>query len=196
MKVFGKKSISSALEVSLTVAWYLCIVLMIGSLWTCAVLILMNQQKLLEALNHRSGFAFFFNSDLVRIELPAKALKSPHALAGFLALGFVKLGFALAAIYQLKRIFKTLHTGVIFKDENARRVQTIGLITLGGAIANTVVSYFIGSLVAGDLSITGANVSPVLHLNIEGLFAGFVLLVLAEIFRHGTALQTEQDLTV
>jgi hypothetical protein len=196
MKVFGKKSISSVLEVSLAVAWYLCIALMVGALWTCAVLILMDQQKLLEALSHRSGFAFPLNSDLVRIELPAKALKSPHVLAGFLALGFVKLGFALAVIHQLKRIFRTLHAGLIFKDENARRIRTIGLITLGGAIANTLASYFIGSFIAADLGIVGANVSPILHLNIEGLFAGFVLIVLAEIFRHGTALQAEQDLTV
>jgi hypothetical protein len=196
MKVFGKKSISSALEVSLTVAWYFCIVLMVGSLWTCAVLILMDQQKLLEALSRRSGFAFSLNSDLVRIQLPAKALKSPHALAGFLALGFVKLGFALAVIYQLKRIFRTFHAGLIFKDENARRVRAIGLLTLGGAIANTLVSYFIGSLVAGDLGIAGATVSASLHLNIESFFAGLVLIVLAEIFRRGTTLQAEQDLTV
>jgi MFS family permease len=147
-------------------------------------------------MSHRSSFTFILKSDLVRIKLPAQAIKSPHFLVGYLALAFVKFGFALAIIYQLKRIFRTLRLGQIFKDENARRVRAIGLLTLGGAIVNSLLSFFIGSLVVGDLNIVGVTIEPSLHWNPEGLFTGLVLIVLAEIFRHGTALQAEQDLTV
>lgn len=147
-------------------------------------------------MSQRPNFTFILKSDLVWLKLPAQTLKSSHFLVGFFALAFVKSGFALAVIYQMKRIFRTLRIGQIFKDKNARRVRAIGLLTLGGSIANTLFSYFIGSLIAGDFNIAGVTIGPSFHLNSEGLFTGLVLIVLAEIFRHGTALQAEQDLTV
>ena len=47
-----------------------------------------------------------------------------------------------------------------------------------------------------NLVIQGVELNVKSSFHLSGIFIGLVILVLAEIFRHGAALQEEQNLTV
>jgi hypothetical protein len=196
MRFFGKRSVSSALGICLAIAWYGGIVLMAAILWVIAVLLFMNQQKLHETLLQAPGLTFKVESDFLTIRLPNTTLKSPRVFTGVMATAAVNLSFALAIIFQLRKIVSTLRAGIVFKEESARRIRRIGFITLAGGAVEGILSGFIGLLVLHDISIPGATVQPSFDVSLETIFIGLVLIVLGEIFRHGARLQAEQDLTV
>jgi hypothetical protein len=195
MRFFGKKSVSSILGICLTVAWYAGIALTAAGLWTMGVLIFMNQEKLLGILQ-KPGVSFNLEADFLTVKMPMTVLKSPRVLAGFMAMASVKMAFGLAVIFQLKKIFTSLCAGPVFKEENAKRIRMIGILTFASAFAEMIVSGLMGSAVVHDIVLAGAKIQASIDLSLETIFAGFVFLVLGEIFRHGAQLQTEQDLTV
>jgi hypothetical protein len=110
----------------------------------------------------------------------------------------------LVILFYLRKFIKSLSEGNPFVAENARRLQIIGWLSIGSAIftvINNLVTHFI---IIDAVAIKGI----VLHTNwialiadgfgsaILHLFYGFIVIVIAEVFRLGSIIKEEQDLTV
>ncbi len=103
---------------------------------------------------------------------------------------------------QFRLVFRALTRSVYFTDEHPRRIALVGWCFIGYAILELITYCLRWVFVQSWLKSFGVGVSFAARLNIafpaEGLplLIGLLLLALAQIFRYGTQLQHEQDLTV
>lgn len=111
------------------------------------------------------------------------------AIAAGLATAFVSL-------VLLRRIFTTMTTGTPFLPENVTRIRALGFITIGVGIATGLAEIALGLLVLNNVTSTGIDINYSFKLNLAAVFVGLVILALAEVFRYGTNLQSDSDLTV
>lgn len=95
---------------------------------------------------------------------------------------------------QLYTLLKTIEGDTPFTAENTRRLKIMGFILLIYAF----LAPGAGVLVASSMThaFTAENISVVYSVNINLLFSGFVLLILAGVFRYGSFLQSEYDTTL
>ena len=103
---------------------------------------------------------------------------------------------ALFALVLLRRIFDTMTIGTPFLPENATRIRWLGFIAIGVAVVEQVIEIGLGLLVLDNVSSSGLDIDYHFDLNLGAVFVGLIILALAEVFRHGTSLQAESDLTV
>lgn len=103
-------------------------------------------------------------------------------------------------VIQLAKFFKTLTNGHPFVKENGKRIQIIGLSIILGALFNFLIQTGSFILLKSQIHLEGAHF-PLLRYSLMELhpitiLTGFIILVIAEIFRLGTRLQEEQELTI
>jgi len=140
----------------------------------------------------------FGEKKLIMVEFASlSALMKARSLSYIL---FQNLAWVLGifALYHMFRIFRNLDLGATFRIENTRRIQSIALAVL----AFPVVRYIAVQLMAGiTYEAQGHQITTVRPpIFTEGLLLGgllaLVIFALAEVFRNGTQLQQEQDLTI
>ncbi len=102
----------------------------------------------------------------------------------------------LYVLYNLRKIFATLVTENPFDRENVVRIRRIGGAVIAGAVLKSLVQTAFGFFFTHYVSVTGVDFRAKLSLDLTTIFLGLVFLVLAELFRLGSAMQEEQDLTV
>lgn len=193
MRYLGKGSVASVLGVSLHIAWYLCLVALVGILVAVLVMGIVAPH----AFFSDAKSTFTLDTQFLSLEVPVTAIKDPQAIVfGLLGLGFVMTGFALAVIHQLRRVFASLRGGTPFTIDNAKRVRAIGRLIIIGTVANAAVCTWVGRLMLANVVSPGVELNAKVGLNLGGVFVGLVILVLGEIFRRGAELQADQDLTV
>ena len=195
MRYLGKSSVSSFLEVFLKVVWALCLFGLVAILGGALVVALVDQARLAPGPGSR------FSLDLYGISLHLDSVKTvvrdPRAIIlGLLVFAFFMLGFATAIVYQLRRIFANLKAGQPFIPENARRIRAIGLLVILACLVQSFLGFGLGTILAKNLAIEGVTIRPQLNFGLDGFLIGLVILVLAEVFRYGAALQEDRDLTV
>lgn len=109
------------------------------------------------------------------------------------AIGF---GLMLLFLHHLRRIVHRVRDGAPFDEQNALRLRWLGLLLLGLAVfkgvADLVTTLWVRRIIAPE----GVDVPLGLHFDVTLLFVGLVLVVLAEIFRRGSELETEQALVI
>ena len=99
----------------------------------------------------------------------------------------------LAIVYNLRKIFRSLRAGEPFAYENFARLQRIGFFILSFAILDFGKSLFNRHLLQQNFWNHGKYYSAKLSFGIDVILIGLVILVLAEIFRHGYKLKTENE---
>jgi hypothetical protein len=114
----------------------------------------------------------------------------------WLGLVLVALLAALWAIWNLRAVVKTALAGQPFAPDNSRRLRRIGFIILAVTLAAPLIEYQLGRYLLEQLTVEGLDLSPALRLSKDWILGGLLFLVLASIFRHGTALEEERALTV
>jgi hypothetical protein len=199
MKLLGKRSLSSLMEITLGFFW-------IGT-WFVAVLFAVLPFAGLENTN------FTFTVPITHglsdekdgpggtwtLTTVAAAVSTPHGytwVGSLVALPFVVL---LAFVFgQLLAIFRSLREGSPFIAQNARRLRRIGLAILLMEGLRVLVMLVVVEPVIEKLRplARGAVIQTSVWPSMEGLFLGFSVLILAEVFRRGTRMQEEQALTV
>ncbi len=129
--------------------------------------------------------------------------KGNRVYNSLLLLGFLlSQGFYLVALNQLRKFLFTITEGTPFVNENARRIRMLGFCLIGAELVRIFYQYFIVTYLKGTVSVPGARVSYVDFgfyldwLNLEIIFAGFIILVIAEVFKIGINLREEQELTI
>lgn len=110
--------------------------------------------------------------------------------------GALQFGLTLLALHHLRRICQRVRDGTPFDAHNAVRLRSLGLLIFGLA-AFSGVAEFVTSLAVKRGSASGAIAIPTsLHINAPVVIIALVLVALAEVFRRGAELETEQSLVV
>lgn len=97
---------------------------------------------------------------------------------------------------QLRGILNTLDSRDPFVSENARRVRTIGILLLVATFGQSLLVLIVTGYADASLNPVGFALDGHLEFDFTQLFAGLSVLVLSEVFRHGTKMREEQELTV
>jgi len=102
----------------------------------------------------------------------------------------------LYVVYMLRGVFKTVTAGAPFAPVNSSRLRRIGFVLIGAGIIVPILEYVVAWAILSRVTITGAELSPPVHVDPELVLGGLMLLALATIFRHGAELEQDQSLTV
>ena len=99
----------------------------------------------------------------------------------------------LAIVYNLRKIFRSLRAGEPFAVANFTNLRQIGFFVMSFAPLHFGLSLFNRYLLQQHFSNHGKNYNAKLSFGIDVILIGLVILVLAEIFRHGYKLKTENE---
>jgi hypothetical protein len=112
---------------------------------------------------------------------------------GFVAVG---LGLVLLVLHQLRALVAEAVAGSPFGARSAGRVRLVGAAIIVAELTRALV-VLIGSLWArSHIHIPGVGFRAVFPVQLTGLGAGVLVVMLAEVFRIGAVLQRDHDLTI
>jgi len=217
MKMLGKSSVSSVLSNILFIAWILWLIAGLFLLFYSTITIIDPGE-----LSFRSfrDFSFLYAlpsnavEESIQINNPGpdilKAVIKPLAelhfntrnrwfILNFWSVIYIYYTLFLLVMYHLREFLESLKTGNPFIKKNAGRIRIIGLFIIGAEILRFLSVFGFILYLKNKISITGSWIyweSFKSHFNLGTLFLGFVILVIAEIFRLGAKLQEEQELTI
>jgi hypothetical protein len=117
-------------------------------------------------------------------------------LVAYLSLVIVWLGAALLIIHQLRSVFRTLVAGQPFVRANATSIRVIGIVVIAMEIARFLLLVAQSAFLRGSFTFEGLTLTAFPRPNLGVIFVGLVILVIAEVFRQGSELREEQELTV
>jgi hypothetical protein len=198
MKALGKGSIASWVRIALLVAWVI--------LWITAVAL--------------GVFILAYSGTLAAIQfgmLPPNILELGHATVevgpvtiqtesddsfvvpiigpALLAAAVAVIG-ALVIVFHLRRLFQNFTSGEPFSANNAKHLRVIWITMLVLELSRYLIGGVITALVAafGRPEVTRVEIKDPINFMTWG--AILILIVLAEVFREGTRLKEEQELTI
>jgi len=108
-------------------------------------------------------------------------------------LGLSMTAIAVIVLFRLRRIFRRLREGRPFLDKNARDLRFIGATVVIGELASAVLQFWAMRLVATEVSSQQLTFTTPIDVNLPMIFAGFVILVVAEVFREGSEMRSDLD---
>ena len=107
------------------------------------------------------------------------------------------LAMGLLIIFQLKKIFTTITEGSPFSMENSKRIRVIGWTIIAASAIKALLGFLLGLYFSTLINLPGLDLTANIRLqDFAGVFAGIIILALAEVFQHGARLQEESNLTV
>lgn len=106
------------------------------------------------------------------------------------------IGAAFLVLILLRRIFTTMRDGTPFLPENVRRIRWLGYIVIAAAVVEQLVTVMLGVVMIDNVTSAGIELNYAFNLNFTAIFLGLIILAIAEVFRYGTNLQSDADLTV
>lgn len=176
-RALGPRSLSSALKISLDVAYWLLIALTALLLLMLVIVIFVPMADLNISVSDDSGGR-------------QMALTRPMILTFFGALAAYFGAFAVI-LRSLRLIFRSLTLGDPFHPDNVRRLRRVGallaLVTAGVWVFQNIIAARLAPGIFESQGI-GALLTPV--------FSVLVVFVLAEVFREGARLRRESELTI
>ena len=120
----------------------------------------------------------------------------PAIVLTVVGIGLVGVAATLAVLHQLRGVVATMSVGAPFVVANARRLRIVGLAVIVYELVTACMRLALSLWAMRNLSVRGLTVRWVFDLRIEVLLVGAVILVIAEVFRVGTQLQQDHDLTI
>jgi hypothetical protein len=156
----------------------------------------------------RPGFGFEILNARAQVYQDLKAprasvdgsLQVPAASKGFIAANSAALiailVFALFVLRQLRTVLRTLTDRNPFVPENAVRIRRIALAVIAGELVRAGIFWIETRYAATHVSIAGVTFDAWPHVSLTTVVLGFIILVIAEVFRAGTRLDEEQSLTI
>lgn len=103
---------------------------------------------------------------------------------------------ALWVVAQLRGLFRTMSESHPFAPGNALRVQRVGWAVILTEPVRAVMGSGANAFAQANFVGDGLRFVTDINLNLGTIFAGFVILVIAEVFRAGTRLDEDQSLTI
>lgn len=114
---------------------------------------------------------------------------------GWAGFGFliVTLGVVLLVLSRLRAIFQTLKDQNPFLEANASRIQLIGAVLVLGELGSGGLAAWFSAQFTKEISVTGVNFEHNFAVNLWVIFAGLILLIIAEIFRLGAEMKGDVE---
>ncbi len=106
------------------------------------------------------------------------------------------IAVSLYIINLLRKILKNISDGKQFNNENEIYIRNIGLIVIIGSILEVLFESLITIYCSANTTFDNLTIEPYFDLNFGAVFLGFVILVISQIFKLGTEIKSEQDLTI
>ena len=97
---------------------------------------------------------------------------------------------------QLRSLMRSVVERDPFDARNATRIRHVGLVVIGWGIVSPFLKLVVGAAMIDEVAVRGLILSPAVELQLETVFFGLAILVLAEIFRQASEMKTEQSLTI
>lgn len=117
-------------------------------------------------------------------------------LAAALAFALGVLGIVLMAVRQLRALVADAAAGTPFAERSPQRIRLIGIAVIVADLARGMAGLAGSAWVRSHVALPGASVRLDFPLDAWTLCAGLLLVLLAEVFRVGAALQRDHDLTI
>ncbi len=209
MRTIGKSSLSSVLKVTLDVLWYLALVVTVVVIGM-AIFSLFTDGKVTGHLD--LPVVLELNEDIYSItgkDAGVDDATLEHVQAhlnfrtpsnAFLLFFIIYCGSGVAlllvVIHLLRKIFSTLAAGSPFVPSNAARIRLIGWIVIGAEFAEQLLQVVGQRIVMASFDTEGVTLRWDIDISGSTIFWGFVLLVLAEVFRLGVEMREDQEFTV
>jgi len=127
----------------------------------------------------------------VTIDDASKAFVAANAVALMLI-----LVYGLFIIDQVRAVLRTLIHGNPFDPANGTHIRRVGFAVIAGEFARAMLVWAENLYAAGHVAIEGVRFDTSPDISFWTLIYGFVILVIAEVFRAGTRLDQEQSLTI
>lgn len=209
MRAFGRHSMSSFLAGLLAVVFYtltmftaLAIVLIVLSPWIdlggngrlgIPVALRIDEQ----ALHVRAPSLSIGTPRLTKVTgtLQFEAPSRRTLIAPMLTVTAMLI-IALWVVSQLRALFRTMSQSHPFAPGNALRVQRVGWAVILAEPVRAVMTYAANTFAEANFVGDGVRFVSDINLNLGPIFAGLVILVIAEVFRAGTRLDEDQSLTI
>jgi len=207
MKMLGRASISWVVKLTLDIAWYATLVLAVlvavdvlgGVVGVSAGRLDLAVRFELDPGSYRvTSEAYGVEQALVTDAVGKLVFGSTNVSLLFLYFGvlLVWFGAALAIIYELRQVFRTLVDGEPFVRANAVRIHLIGMVIILMEIVRLVILTLFSVFVRDNFSVEGVTLGLAPRPDLGVILVGLVVLVIASVFRQGTELREEQELTV
>lgn len=178
MKTLGRRSLATFLRVALRIVQVALFILTPLILFLCGVL-------LIKSYGVEIGWA--------------DMLGPPAPVFGwiFLVRMTVLLVCTIIIVTQLRNIFATVAAGDPFVPENAAHLRVIWITMAVGELVRYALNFVRGiSAEALDIAMPESMEGDLLTISLGMWFAVLTVIVLAEVFREGSRLRQEQQLTI
>ena len=109
---------------------------------------------------------------------------------------YITVGIVLITVFQMRKIFASLKQKAPFDPVNAKRIRIIGLVIIGGQFLGALMAFAFSGWLKDAFASEGLVITPDWGFNIFAVLFGLIILVLSEVFRIGSEMKSEQDLTI
>ena len=106
------------------------------------------------------------------------------------------LGLLFWAVWTTRKIVGTMVRNEPFSESNPARFRWIGILLIAIQLIQSGMRFADTFWLKHHPTLKGVEAQYDLHISWIVVFAGFLLILLAEVFRRGLALQRDQELTV
>jgi len=213
MKALGNYSLASFIRFIINAAWYIQLFFLV--LLTCVegikffrygtttVATTLEVQITRSRPENITTVPMAKKIDGATLELNSGKLIFSHPgnklIFGFTLLSlWIEFAISLSITYLLRQVFRSLAQNNPFVLENARRLRLIAILIMLISIItfahDAAVNWFLQQNFLLN-NVHGAIRAP-LVIDVKTLFAGLIVLIIAEIFRIGAHMKEEQELTV
>lgn len=204
MRMLGERSLVSFLKVLIDIAYWGLVgaaVLLVLALVPVAVFGSWNLSLDLPArfaidpsayeIAPRAGGEPSVTIEDAEADVLIKGVSRGHAVQGFVA-ALLAIGVSLAVLFQLRGIFRSLREQRPFVHANVRRIRALGLALMVGELLRAAMVAWSSHRLGQEFVARGVEFEARFEPSTTLIFSGFVLLVLAEVFREAASMK--QDL--
>lgn len=107
---------------------------------------------------------------------------------------FVFSVIIVAILYELRQILRAVINNKPFDKKNPKRLSIIAIVLMIGSIVVNIVRIRMAKVIVDMMKIPGISINY--NIDMSMLLYGFLILILAGIFKYGCYLQEEYDATL
>ncbi|RDC65441.1 DUF2975 domain-containing protein [Adhaeribacter pallidiroseus] len=212
MKALGNYSLASFIRFIISAAWYIQLLFLIYLTFAISLKFFKNgtTEPTPETLEVRltqgrpvevSTRAIAENLTNASLQLDSGKLTFNHpsskSIIGFnLLVMWVAFTISLSITYLLRQLFRSLAQNNPFVLENAQRLRIIAILIMVTSFTTFAHDAIVNWFLQQNFLLSGSGIRAHLVIDLKTLFAGLIVLVIAEIFRIGAQMKEEQELTV
>lgn len=113
-----------------------------------------------------------------------------------LIFGWIGYAITISITFLLTKVFKNVVVERPFVPENALYLKIIALLIMASSVVTFIQDLIINGFLKENFLLEGSQIRSHLTIDVKTIFAGLIILIIAQIFRTGTNLKEEHDLTV